>query len=242
MVKIHVLPILRDNFSYILIAPEHRTAAVIDAGSAAPVIDFLKTENLTLTHILCTHHHHDHTDGLPDLIAAYPRAKIYAPAKEQMQIAHVTHPVMEPEIIIFHDISLHVIETGGHTRGGISFYCPQNMALFSGDCLFSLGCGRLFEGTAQDLWQAFEKIRALDPQTCLYPGHEYTLANGRFCLEYDPQNIALRQRIKQAQDAIDKGLPTIPVTLAQELQTNIFLRAADVDQLAYLRTLKDSYP
>lgn len=234
---IELIPILQDNYCYLL-TTDDGLCAVVDPGEAAPVLDVLERRGLTLDTIFNTHHHYDHTDGNAALIAA-TGAKLVGPKAEEARIAGMDIMLAEGETFAFGGYRFDVLDTPAHTRGHICFYCAQAKALFCGDTLFSLGCGRLFEGTADDLFAAFEKIRALPDDTLIYCGHEYTQANGRFCLQHDPDNAALRARMADVDALRAAGKPTLPVSLKMEKETNIFLRAPTPDALGHLRRLKD---
>lgn len=225
---IHILPLLTDNYAYVI---EHvGTAIIIDPGEAAPVLQFLKTKNLRLTHILCTHHHGDHVGGVVEL-KKQTGASVIGAAADHHRLPFLDVLVKDGDITE----GLHVIETPGHTQGHICYYSPALNALFAGDTLFSLGCGRLLEGSADQMWASLQKLMALPDETLLYAGHEYTASNARFCLSIDPDNQALQNRAAQLQT------PTYPVTLSTEKQTNIFLKAKSPAEFAGLRTLKDNF-
>lgn len=235
--SIDLIPILQDNYAFLLTTPDG-LCAVVDPGDAQPILDVLNARDLTLSYILNTHHHYDHTDGNAALVAA-TGARIVAPASEKERISGISFPLSEGNIFQFGHFDFHTIETPGHTRGHISFYCPQAGVLFCGDTLFSMGCGRLFEGSAEDQFQSLQKIRALPDETLVYCGHEYTQSNGAFCQSVEPDNKALAQRMNQVTTLREAGTPTIPVSLATEKQTNVFLRAKNAAELGALRTKKD---
>lgn len=237
--KIHILPILKDNYAYVLEAA-HGQAAVIDPGAAAPVVDFLERHNLKLTHILNTHHHGDHTAGNAELKNRYGAALV-APAAEAAQIGGVDIPLQGGQDWTWQGHTARILATPGHTLGGLCFYWPEEKAVFTGDTLFSLGCGRLFEGTAAQMWQSLQALIALPDDTMIYFGHEYTLSNGRFCLHIAPDNAALKDRLALAQSLRDQNLPTLPVSLGTEKQTNVFLRAGSAAAFADLRAQKDAF-
>lgn len=235
---IHILPVLDDNYSYVW---EHEgRAAVIDPGEAAPVASFLKDRNLALTHILCTHHHGDHIGGVADLKAA-SGAVVIGPAAETARIPGMDKEVREADRFEISGQEFTVLETPGHTRGHIVFYAPGLRAAFTGDALFSLGCGRLFEGTAEEMWASLQKIMALPDETLIYCGHEYTLSNARFCQHVEPDNEALARRIAEVSALRAAGRPSLPVTLAAEKACNAFLRAGSARRFGELRALKDRF-
>lgn len=235
---IHILPVLKDNYTYIIEA-KNAEACVIDPGEAQPVLDYLENRGLRLTHILNTHHHGDHTAGNSELKAYYKDAILLVPEAEKDKIAGYDLTLSNGEIFHFHEHAAHIIAAPGHTAGGICFYFESLWALFSGDTLFSMGCGRLFEGTPAQMWRSLETLAALPDETLVYPGHEYTLSNGRFCLSIEPDNAAIHKRLAQAQALVEAGRPSIPVTLGIEKNTNVFLRAGNAQAFARLRELKD---
>ncbi|MCF6296004.1 MAG: hydroxyacylglutathione hydrolase [Flavobacteriaceae bacterium] len=239
MINVQIIPILRDNYTY-LIRSENGLTAIIDPGEANPVIDVLEAQGLTLDYILNTHHHGDHTDGNTALKGKY-NAQIVAPAKEARAIKDVDIALHEGDRFEFGDDSAHIIETPGHTAGGICFYFKQSGIVFTGDTLFSLGCGRLFEGTAQDMFASFQKLRALPDDTKVYCGHEYTRGNAGFCLSQDRENPALKARIEQVKDLRANNQPTLPTTIELEKETNIFMKAKSAEEFSALRQKKDSF-
>lgn len=238
MIDVTILPALKDNYIYILRSGGE--VAVVDPGEAAPVIQFLEERGLKPTLILNTHHHGDHCAGNAELMRRYGCGLI-APAYERGRIEGITHPVDAASRLTFGGEDIRVIPTPGHTAGAVCYHFPRSNLCFTGDTLFSMGCGRLFEGTADTMWVSLMKLMALAPETLLYCGHEYTLANGAFCTMMEPDNAAIRQRIKEAEDLIQRGLPTLPVPLSVELATNVFLRAGSAAAFARLRSLKDTF-
>ncbi len=231
--KIHILPILADNYSYVLEADGE--AIVIDPGESALVIYFLEKHKLRLVHILNTHHHWDHTDGNLEL-QEFSGARITGPDDDR--IPGVEARLREGDRFLWSGTHADVIETPGHSSSHICFYFPELKALFTGDTVFSMGCGALFEGTKEQMWQSFEKILRLPDDTNIYCGHEYTLANGQFCQKVEPDNTDITARMKQAKDLRRQHLPTIPVTLGTEKKTNVFLRAGSADNFGNFREKK----
>jgi hydroxyacylglutathione hydrolase len=175
---------------------------------------------------LNTHHHWDHVNGIPALQKAFPDIAVYTPENRPSE---------------FGGERLETLETPGHTLDHISYYFPESGMAFTGDTLFSMGCGRLFEGTPEQMWKSLQKIAALPDETQIYCGHEYTLSNGRFCLSVEPENEALQKRMKEVETLRAEGKPTLPVSLALEKQTNVFLRAGSAERFAELRALKDKF-
>lgn len=235
--KIHIIPTLSDNYTYVL--EGNGECAVIDAGEAPPVIEFLEEHNLKPDLIINTHHHGDHIGGNAEIKNKYG-CKIAAPEKETLKIGYVDIPLSENSALQVCGQAVQILETPGHTLGHICLYFPVSKALFSADTLFSLGCGRLFEGSPDQMWRSFQKIMALPEDTDIYPGHEYTLANAKFCLTVEPDNDNLKARYKEVQDLRDQNKPTIPSSLGQEKKTNVFLRANSAERFAEIRAQKDN--
>lgn len=211
----------------------------MDPGEAQPVLSYITDNNLTLEAILITHHHSDHTAGIPRLLDSYPNIPVYGPAGET--IRGVTEKLKEGDSLqLFKGaLTLNVLDIPGHTKGHIAYYSEH--ALFSGDTLFSCGCGKIFEGTPEQMFASIAKLKALPGETLLYCGHEYTLSNIAFAMHVDPNNLALKQRYKNAKEAIANNLPTLPVTLDIEQQTNPFLRCPNATIFADLRESKNRF-
>lgn len=226
MLQIELLPLLSDNYGYLLLEPESGASAVVDPGEAAPVLAALKERGRGLDMILCTHHHGDHVGGNLELKAA-TGCRIYGPAADRARIPGLDVGLGEGDTVEVGRTSLRVLETPGHTSGHISYYAPQAKALFCGDTLFALGCGKLLEGDGLMMWSSLSKLMALPDDTRVYCGHEYTQSNARFALSLDPDNEALIERAADVDHQRAAGAPTIPSTLAEERRTNPFLRAAD---------------
>lgn len=215
--KIEPIKAFSDN--YIWAISKGDRAAVVDPGDAAPVIKFLNHHNMILTDILITHHHADHIGGIKTLKEKFPLATVYGPAKNN--IPCMTVKLKQGDKVNLGDLgSYQILEVPGHTLGHIAFYGENS--LFIGDTVFACGCGRLFEGTAAQMVESFEKIRALPGETNIYCAHEYTLSNIRFAKEVDPDNTALLEREQICIELRNEHLPTVPFTLAEELETNPF--------------------
>lgn len=196
-------------------------AVVVDPGDAQPVLEYLRAHHLTLDAVLITHHHADHIDGVADLLADYP-AEVYAPSRGNYAFPH--HAVREGDVIKLSGIQAHfqVLETPGHTLDHVVYYGANR--LFCGDTLFACGCGRLFEGTCQQLYRSLQRLANLPPTTEVYCTHEYTLHNIRFARSLEMDNPVLDARYQQALQCIAEGRPTLPSTIGLELATNPFLR------------------
>jgi hydroxyacylglutathione hydrolase len=219
-----LIPCLSDNYAVLLHEPQSGATAVVDAPDAKPILAALKTRGWTLTDIFVTHHHNDHTAGIGGLKAEYG-ATVTGPEEEAERIAGIDRPATEKNGFVFAGQPVRVLETPGHTLGHVTYVLPESKLAFTGDTLFSLGCGRLFEGDARLMWTSLQKIAALADDTVLYCGHEYTLANGRFAKTVEPENDALLARLKEVEALRAAGKPTLPTTLGQEKATNPFLRA-----------------
>ena len=221
--NITAIPAFGDNYIWLLTA-NGKACAVVDPGDEDPVLEVLEQQGLDLRYILLTHHHPDHTGGVPDLLQRY-KATVFGPADDRMPFVHKT--CREGDRVLLDDLNaeFRVLEVPAHTRSHIAYY-GENV-LFSGDTLFSLGCGRLFEGTAEDMQTSLDKLAALPPETKNYCAHEYTQANCKFALEVEPDNPALQTRAREIDRLRAAGKITLPTTLAEELATNPFLRTRE---------------
>ena len=219
-----------DNYGVLLHDPASGATAAIDAPEAAPIEAALKTTGWKLTDILVTHHHADHTDGILALKEKY-KCRVVAPAAEKAKIPAVDETVREGDKVMVGTLSANVIETPGHTLGHIAYWFHADKLAFVGDTLFSIGCGRVIEGTPEQMWRSLVKLRDLPNDTEVYCGHEYTAANIKFARTIEPDNKALAAREAEAKREIERGLPTIPVTIGDEKLENPFLRA-DVPEVA----------
>jgi hydroxyacylglutathione hydrolase len=219
-----------DNYGVLLHDPESGATAAIDAPEAAPIEAALKASGWRLTDILVTHHHADHTDGIPALKQKH-KCRVVAPAAEAAKIPAVDETVREGDKVKVGSLVGNVIETPGHTLGHISYWFHGDRLAFVGDTLFSIGCGRVIEGTPEQMWRSLVKLRDLPNETEFYCGHEYTAANIKFARTVEPNNKDLAAREAEAKQEIAAGRPTIPVTIAEEKLANPFLRA-DVPEVA----------
>lgn len=221
---IHLIPAFSDNYIYLLRDPASGAVGVVDPGDADPVTAELERRGWRLTAIFNTHHHNDHIGGNAALKERYGATVIGARA-DAHRIAGLDTALDEGDTVAFGGETAAVIAVPGHTSGHIAFHFPESKALFCGDTLFSLGCGRLFEGTAEQMWHSLGKLRALDDDTRVYCGHEYTQSNARFALTIEPDNADLRARAGEIATLRAEGRPTIPTTIGLERRTNPFLRA-----------------
>ncbi|HWA39101.1 MAG TPA: hydroxyacylglutathione hydrolase [Burkholderiales bacterium] len=218
---LEIVPVAAFKDNYVWTLRRGKAAAVVDPGDAGPVLEFLSREKLELSAILATHHHADHVGGIAEL-RRHRDVPVYGPRGEP--IPTLTHPVSEGDTVTLPalGVSFSVLDIPGHTRAHIAYYGAG--ALFCGDTLFACGCGRLFEGTAEQMHASLAKLRALPDETRVYCGHEYTLANIGFARSVEPGNESLAQRERQARQLREAGRPTLPSTLGEEKATNPFLR------------------
>ena len=221
------VPAFQDNYLWVL--RKGAAAIVVDPGDAGPVLDYLARENLRLVAILLTHHHADHIGGVPQLLAHF-RIPVLGPRDER--IGNTTRQVVEGDLIELPEVgaSFKVIEVPGHTRTHIAYYGEK--VLFCGDTLFACGCGRMFEGTAVQMYASMQKLAALPANTRVYCAHEYTLANIAFARAVEPGNPALAERAASDAALRNKNLPTVPSTIGRELDTNPFMRCAQPEVIA----------
>lgn len=223
MLQIEQIPCLSDNYVYLVHEPAQGLTAVVDPAETAPVLAALAARGWRLTHILNTHHHYDHVGGNLELKAA-TGCKIVGPRADRERIPGIDEEVADGDTYAFGARTAKVFDVPGHTRGHIAYWFGEDAALFCGDTLFALGCGRLFEGTPVQMWDSLSKLRALPGDTRVYCAHEYTQSNGRFALSVEPGNAALVARMQEVDRRRAANEPTVPSRLAEELATNPFLR------------------
>jgi len=219
------LPCLSDNYCFLMHCDETGDTAVIDVPEAAPVADELKKRGWELTHVLLTHHHPDHVQGLAELQKDWPDAVVIGAEADAHRLPPLDLKVKEGATITVGIEWVRVLEVSGHTVGHIAYHFPESEVVFSGDSLMALGCGRLFEGTPAQMYDSLQKLAALDPKTLVCSGHEYTIANAKFALTIEPGNPALQARAKDTDALRAAGKFTVPSTLQLELDTNPFLRS-----------------
>ena len=239
MLEVVAVPVLTDNYVWLIHNTESSEAAAVDPSVAGPVLDTVTAKGWRLTHVLNTHWHPDHTGG-NDAINAATGAPITAPA-EARRVSRVDHIVAEGDRLTVAGAEAVVWDIPAHTAGHIAYYFQDEGMIFVGDTMFAMGCGRLFEGTAEQMYANMQRIAALPSDVRIYCGHEYTLANAIFALHADPGNAAVRTRLEEVKALRERGEITLPTTVAQELATNPFVLASNVEEFARLRRDKDSF-
>ncbi|QYX57698.1 hydroxyacylglutathione hydrolase [Roseovarius sp. SCSIO 43702] len=251
---IMTIPCLSDNYAYLAHDPETGDTALVDAPEAAPILRALDESGWRLSHVLITHHHADHVQGIADILARHPATVVGARA-DAHRLPPLDIAVAEGDTVTIGRETGHVLDVSGHTVGHIAFHFPDSRAAFTADSLMALGCGRVFEGTMEQMWHSLSKLAALPEDTRIYSGHEYTAANARFALSIDPKNSALISRARAVDAARTDNQPTVPSLLSEELATNPFLRASDpalkselgmsrasdAETFAEIRTRKDNF-
>jgi hydroxyacylglutathione hydrolase len=238
MLEVERLPMLQDNYSWLLLDSATGTSAVVDPPEAAPVLARLEALGRGLDWVLATHHHADHIGGIPEL-KARTGCRVVGPAADAHRIPGLDVQVREGDVVRLGESVARVIETPGHTSGHISFWFEADRQLFCGDTLFALGCGRLFEGTPETMWASLQKLMALPDDARVCCGHEYTQSNARFALTVEPDNLALRRRAAEIDQLRARGEPTVPSTMGEERATNPFLRAGNARRFGEIRAAKD---
>lgn len=223
-VEIHQFLCLKDNYGVLIHDADGAVTIAIDAPDATAIKDALAARGWRLTHILITHHHADHTGGIPAL-KEETGCEVIGPKAEEARIPVLDRGVSEPDVLHIGTLNVQVIDTPGHTSGHISYWLPEQKIAFVGDTLFAMGCGRVLEGTPEMMWTSLGKIALLPAETALYCGHEYTVANGKFGIGIEPDNTDLAERLATAEATRAAGQPTLPTRVDLELATNVFLRA-----------------
>ncbi|QKR98675.1 hydroxyacylglutathione hydrolase [Sphingomonas sp. CL5.1] len=234
------VPVLSDNYSWLVHDADSGETMVIDPGEAQPVLDAAAARGWTITQVWNTHWHPDHVGGNGAIVAA-TGARVTGPEAERAKIGHLDHGVGEGDTVALGAHRATVLAVPGHTAGHIAFHFADDDAVFTGDTLFAMGCGRLFEGDAAQMLANMRRFAAMSPETLVYCGHEYTQANGRFALVAEPGNDAIRARMADVDAARAAGEATVPTTIALERATNPFLRAPDAGTLAARRRAKDEF-
>ena len=252
--EIETVPCLADNYAFLMHDRKTGATALFDAPEAWPIQRELEKNNWQLTHIFLTHHHADHIDAVPELVAGY-HPEVIGAARDAHRLPPLDTVVAPGDSYDMWGRDVQVLDAAGHTTGHIAYYVPKAGAVFTGDSLMALGCGRLFEGTPEQMWSTLTRLAALPDDTVVCSGHEYTAANARFALTVEPGNPALAERARLTDQARAIGTPTVPSSLAEEKATNPFLRAgldevkravgmpgaADVEVFAHIRAAKDTF-
>ncbi len=238
--KIHQIPIWEDNYIYILHESTGNKTAVIDPGSAEAVQSFLKKQNLKLNCILTTHHHFDHTGGNLKL-KEFWSCPIYGFKGDQDRIPGIDFALEEGDSLSVGALRFDVLFVPGHTLGHIAFWNKENKILFCGDTVFAMGCGRLFEGSPEQMFSSLNKIKKLPQDSQIYCAHEYSLKNAHFALSLNPSHLELNKRFKKISALRKQGQPTVPFRLEEELLTNPFFEAQSPAELAKIRKLRDRF-
>lgn len=226
--EIHLFSYLSDNYGVLLHDPVTGATAAVDAGDGDAYLAALEEKGWKLGELWITHHHWDHTQGLAQIKKA-TGCTVIGPQENSKTIPGLDVWLGDGDTFRFAGRKVQIIATPGHTTDMINYFLPEEKLVFTGDTLFTLGCGRVFEGTPQMMWASLSKLMALPPHTVVYSSHEYTLANAKFALSVDPDNTMLQSRARGFEKAREQGRPTVPTTMAEELQTNPFLRASDPD-------------
>jgi len=252
--QITPIPCLTDNYAYIIYDDNSKTAGVVDPSEAKPIIAFLKNKNIKLNFILNTHHHFDHIGGNLELKKKY-KAQVVGFEGDKHRIPGIDITVKDKEKWNFGNSKVITFHIPGHTLGHICFFFEKEKIVFTGDTLFSLGCGRIFEGDHKQMLNSLNKIKKLPKDTEIYCGHEYTYKNAEFCIKYEDNNIDLKKKFEKIKKLRSQNLPTVPSRLEEEIKSNIFLRCdqkelkakldmknqEDLEVFKKVRDLKDSF-
>jgi len=221
------LPLLKDNYAWLLADEKTGDAAIVDPSEAAPVLELLESEGLTLRWILATHHHWDHTGGIEGIVARLPEVEVICSAYDQERVPHATRTVDDDAWIEICGEKVHCLMVPGHTLGAVAYHFAGEKAVFTGDTLFTAGCGRLFEGSPEQMHASLSRLSALPDDTRVYCGHEYTVANLGFAAHVLPDDAAVADRLSDARARRSQNEPTVPARMDLERRTNPFLRAAE---------------
>ena len=238
--NVEIIKCLKDNYSYLVIDEKNQSACVIDPSEAKPIINFIEKNKIHLKFILNTHHHYDHVGGNKELKKKY-NTKVIGFEEDKDRIPEIDICLKDRDVWKNNNFEFKIFHIPGHTLGHICFNFFKEKLLFTGDTLFSLGCGRIFEGTYEQMFNSINLLKSFDLKTKIYCGHEYTLKNSDFCLIHDKKNLKLKEKILLIKKKLNKNLPTVPSTLKEELETNIFLKCDSIETFSKLRNLKDNF-
>ncbi len=238
--NVEIIKCLKDNYSYLVIDEKNQTACVIDPSEAKPIINFIEKNKIHLKFILNTHHHYDHVGGNKELKKKY-NTKVIGFEEDKDRIPEIDICLKDRDVWRNNNFEFKIFHIPGHTLGHVCFNFFKEKLLFTGDTLFSLGCGRIFEGTYEQMFNSIKLLKSFDLKTKIYCGHEYTLKNSDFCLMHDKKNLKLKKKILLIKEKLNKNLPTVPSTLKEELETNIFLKCDSIESFSKLRNLKDNF-
>ncbi len=238
--KIEIIKCLKDNYSYLIIDETNKNACVVDPSEGEPIINFIENNKINLKYILNTHHHYDHVGGNLELKKKY-NSNIIGFKEDKDRIPGVDIFVENNQIWKKDNFEAKIYHIPGHTTGHVAYYFFNEKKIFTGDTLFSLGCGKIFEGTYEQMFNSLNKIKELPKDTEIYCGHEYTLQNSNFCIANDSKNFKLKDKIIKIKEKLRNGLPTMPTILSDELECNIFLKTKDLKSFSKLRDLKDNF-
>ena len=226
--KIEIIPCLNDNYSYLIHDEISNTVAIVDPSEFIPCDTIISKNYKKLDFILNTHHHYDHVGGNEELKKKY-NSKVLGFENDKNRIPQIDTVLKDNQEFKIGTLNFTTIFIPGHTRGHVAFYFKKERVVFSGDTLFSLGCGRVFEGTYKQMFQSLNKLKNLPGETKVYCGHEYTFKNLEFCLKFNPNNDFLKKKKKDIELSLKNKKPTIPSTIADEIKANIFFRVNDPD-------------
>ena len=230
-IEIVTIPCLMDNYAYIIHDKSSKKTTLVDAPEFEPIKSFLDDSNWGLDNILITHHHHDHIGGIQELINNF-KPTIFGAKADEHRLPKLDVALENRDKFSVSNLIFKCIEVPGHTIGHIAFYSATEKLLFSGDSLMTLGCGRLFEGTAENMLSSLDKISSLPDDTAIYSGHEYANQNAKFATKIEPQNMALKERVKEISKNLKLNYPNVPVSLKKEKETNPFLRCDKAEVMA----------
>lgn len=241
--RIEIVPYLKDNYGYLVVCEKTNACAIVDTGEAAPILAAVAKHGLSPSVIWSTHHHPDHTAANEDVAKALKITEITAHTSDRGRVPGQTRELRDGETFSFGGLAVRALHVPGHTMGAVAYFVSDGdeRAVFTGDTLFVAGCGRLFEGTPEDMFNSMRELAELPGDTRVYCGHEYTEANLRFAANVEPDNAAVSAAIARAKTKRAGGAPTVPSTIAEELATNPFMRAKNAVELGQRRSRKDTF-